>query len=162
AYARDVQTLYKKLQEANRQLREVNTQLEEANKLKSNFLGVITHELRSPFASIDFGLQAFARYGSDHLLEPQRELMDQLRDNIKGAKQMIDNLVAYAALLSKQGRLNLQSVDVADLLQETAATLEPKAQSRGLEWSVEVPDNLVLPAADRERLSEALWHLMLN
>jgi two-component system sensor histidine kinase/response regulator len=157
-----MQALYLKLRQANTQLQEVNTQLDEANKLKSNFLGQISHELRSPFVSIDFALQTFTRYGVDGLLAEQRELLEQLTKGFKDARQMIDHLVAYAGLLSKQGKLDLQVVDMALLIDETVTVLSPMAHSRGLKLTVQTGKNLILPAADRERISEAIWHLLHN
>lgn len=162
AYARDMQALYLKLKQANTRLQEVNTQLDEANKLKSNFLGQISHELRSPFVSIDFALQTFTRYGVDSLRSEQRELLEQLTTGFKDARQMIDHLVAYAGLLSKQGKLNLQLVDMNAVLDEIVATLFPMAQSRGLSLTLQTEKHMTLPAADRERISEAIWHLLHN
>jgi signal transduction histidine kinase len=162
AYARDIQQLYLKLKQANHQLQDVNNQLEEANHLKSNFLGLISHELRSPFVSIDFALQTFARYGLDNLLSEQRELFEEVTGSFKTGRKMIDNLVNYAGLLSKQGRLNLEAVNVSELVNCTASVLRPMAESRGLEWQVHVSDDLMLDAGDRERIGEAVWHLMHN
>ncbi len=141
AYARDLQTLYRQFHQINDELKEVNVQLDEANKLKSNFLGVISHELRSPFASIDMALQVFARYGTDHLLPAQRELLEQLNSSFPQARQMIDNLVTYAGLLSKQGRLNLDIIDLNSVIKETAASLQPKAEVRGIRWEIQMPTN---------------------
>lgn len=152
----------RKLQELTRLLSRVNRQLTEANKLKSDFLGVISHELRSPFVSIDFGLQAFRRYGVESLAPEQLELLDQLTASFQNARQMVNNLVSYAGLLSKQGRLNLDEVNFTALIEETAVALAPMAESRGLTLRTEVPRNLILPAGDRERLGEAIWHLLHN
>lgn len=162
AYARDMQALYLKLRQANDQLKEVNTQLDEANKLKSNFLGLISHELRSPFVSIDFALQTFARYGTEQLHPQQQALLDQVTKGFKDARQMVDHLVAYAGLLSKQGKLNLQSVDIHALINENVAILNPMAQSRGLKLAVPDDNPVILAAGDSERISEAVWHLLHN
>ncbi len=162
AYARDIQLLYRQLQQVNRRLSGVNVQLEEANKLKSDFLGVVSHELRSPFASIDLALQAFVRHGVENLAPEQRELLGQLTDSFKNARRMIDSLVAYASLLSKQGRLHLETVDIGALVDATAAELRPMAERRDLTLQVQVPRSLALPAGDPERIQEAVWHLLHN
>ncbi len=162
SYARDIMTLYRQLQETNAQLEQVNNQLDEANKLKANFLGVITHELRSPFVPLDFALQAFPRFGVDRLAAEQRELLDQLNSGLAQARKMIDNLVAYAGLLSKQGRLNMEPVNIADLVEDVMLSLAPMARRRRLDVQMPIARDLVLPAGDRERISEAIWHLAHN
>jgi len=47
-------------------LEDANQQLHELDKLKSAFIGVITHELRSPFAALDFSMQLIQRHGLDN------------------------------------------------------------------------------------------------
>ena len=161
-YARDMMTLYRQVQQTNRQLQELNVQLEEADKLKSNFLGVIGHELRSPFVSIDFALQALMRYGLDNLNVDQRDLVRQLKQGCQDAREMVDKLVSVAGLLSKQGKLNLEIVDIVPVIQDIVTTLEPMARSRQLLLDVQIPPQLMLLAGDRERISEAIWHLTHN
>jgi PAS domain S-box-containing protein len=162
AYAHDIKLLYQGLKEANKELQEANLQLEEADKLKTSFLGVVSHELRSPFVSIDLALQTFPRYGLGHLNAEQHELWEQLTRSFEGARRMIDGLVAYAGLLSKQGRLNLEPVNIAQQIDEIAFALGPMAESRGLDLKTQVPVDLTLPAGDRDRIGEALWHLVHN
>ncbi len=161
-YARDLQALYRRLQQTNRTLQDINVQLDEANKLKGNFLGVITHELRSPFASIDTALETFMRYGVQQLTAEQNDLLEQLKQNLKDGRRMIDSLVSYASLLSKQGRLNLQEVDISQVIDEAVNTLQMLAQRRGSAIQVHVERGLVLPSGDRERIGEAVWHLLHN
>ncbi len=162
AYARDMQALYLKLRQANTQLQEVNTQLDEANNLKSNFLGLISHELRSPFVSIDFALQTFSRYGTEQLHPQQYELLGELNKGFKDARQMIDHLVAYAGLLSKQGKLHLEPVNIAEVINDNTAVLGTMAHSRGLNLTVRAGKPMLLASGDRERISEAIWHLLHN
>ncbi len=161
-YARDIRELYRQLQQTNKDLQDINIQLDEANKLKANFLGVITHELRSPFASVDTALQTFVRYGTEPLVPEQRELLDQLARNIKDGRRMIDSLVNYASMLSKQGRLHMGEVDISELIDETISTLSPLAQRRGSAIQPQVDRGLRLPSGDRERIGEAIWHLVHN
>lgn len=157
-----MQILYRQLQQKHRELQDVNLQLDEANKLKSNFLGLVSHELRSPFVSIDLALQAFPRYGLENLTSDQRELIAQVGHGFTEARQMIDRLVGYATLLSKQGQLHLETINIATLINETVTLLRPMAQRRQVSFQVDVPESLTLPAGDRERIGEALWHLLHN
>lgn len=162
AYAQDIQKLYRQLQQRNKELKEFNVQLEQANKLKSDFLSVISHELRTPFVSADFALQAIPKYGTDNFKTEQRELFDQLTGSLQNARRMIDNLIATASLLSKQARLHVENVDIVQLINDTLFTLRPLADRKRITLTAQHPAELVLPAGDRERLGEAIWHLTHN
>ena len=146
----------------NRDLEHANEQLQELDKLKSAFIGVITHELRSPFAALDFSMQLIQRYGLDNLLPEQREQLQQLSEGLKRAQTLINNLITFASFLSKQGQLRMASVDLGQLAQETVKALEPIAGKRDVKMVLEISETLPQIYGDRERLAEAIYHLVHN
>ncbi|MBN1581286.1 MAG: HAMP domain-containing histidine kinase [Anaerolineae bacterium] len=143
-------------------LDEVNRRLQEMDKLKSAFISVITHELRSPLVGIDFSLQLLKRQEWDKLAPEQQEPIRDIDNGFGQLKSMIDNLVAFAAFLSKQGELRKEEIDFALVLQETIAPLEMMAQTRQMVLRVQMPDRLPCIWADKERISEAMYHLVHN
>ena len=161
--------LFSELRAANQQMADLNHELERANeqlqeldKLKSAFIGVITHELRSPFAALDFSMQLIQRYGLDNLLPEQREQLQQLSEGLKRAQTMINNLITFASFLSKQGQLRMAPVDLGQLAQETVKALEPIAGKRDVKMVLEISETLPQIYGDRERLAEAIYHLVHN
>jgi signal transduction histidine kinase len=161
--------LFSELRDANKQMADLNRDLEHANEqlleldhLKSAFIGVITHELRSPFAALDFSVQLIHKYGLDNLLPEQREQLHQLTEGLKRAETMINNLITFASFLSKQGQLRMVPVDVGQLVQEVVKTLEPLAQAREVKMSIKVPDLVPKVYGDPDRLAEAVYHLTHN
>jgi signal transduction histidine kinase len=75
---------------------------------------------------------------------------------------MINNLITFASFLSKQGQLRMASVDLGQLAQETVKALEPIAGKRDVKMVVEVSETLPQIYGDRERLAEAIYHLVHN
>jgi signal transduction histidine kinase len=146
----------------NDELAHANEQLRELDHLKSAFIGVITHELRSPFAALDFSMQLIQKYGLDNLLPQQREQLDQLSEGLRRAETMINNLITFASFLSKQGQLRTVCINLAELAQETVKTLQPMAQARNIELTTEVSSPLPQVYGDRDRLAEAMYHLTHN
>jgi len=151
----DLSALHTELEAANRRLRELD-------KLKSSFLGVITHELRSPLAHVDFSLQLIERYGTEAWPAEQREQWTQLVSGFQEAKIMIDNLVSFAGLLSRQGDLNLTDVDFPLLIDDVTGTLSEVIRSRQLQLFVTEAEGMPLIRADEGRLKEAIYHLVYN
>ncbi len=158
----DLVMLNKVLSRAYADLGRASRQLQEMDKLKSAFIGVITHELRSPFANITFSLQLFERYGLEHLPLEQRKQLEQLAVGIQSARMMVDNLVTFAAFLSKRGELRLAWLNFDEMVQDAIAPLKPLAENEGIVFHVTVPDNLPSVYGDRERLSDAVYHLVHN
>jgi signal transduction histidine kinase len=150
------------LERAYARLDRANQQLQEMDRLKSAFIGAITHELRSPFANIDFSLQIFRRDGLETLTGEQREQLELLIANTRQARTMVDNLVAFTTFLSKQGTLNLAEVDFGQLLSETLSTFQVMMDGKGLVLRTAVSDELPTLYGDQERLSDAVCHLVHN
>ncbi len=158
----DLIEINQELEEAYAELERTHRQLQEADRLKSAFIGVITHELRSPFANIAFSLQIFQRYGLENLTPEQREQFDQLLDSLQQAKTMVDNLIAFASLLSKQGELTLTEVDFQEVLRATQLPLQAMIESKSLRLRLLLPEELPTLRADRDRLTDAVHHLLHN
>jgi signal transduction histidine kinase len=161
-YAKDIQTLYRQLQQKNVQLRETNRQLEESNKLKSDFLAVIGHELRSPFVAVDMALQTLSRHGMTNLSADQQTLIGEITTHTKQAFNMVDRLVKYANLLDKQGKLNMDYLDLTELVPEVVDSLTPLARRRSLTITTNIHRPIDMLVADKELVSDALWHLIHN
>lgn len=158
----DLRNANQEMESLNRDLEQANEQLQELDTLKSAFIGVITHELRSPFAALDFSMQLIQKYGLDNLLPEQREQLGQLAEGLRRAQTMINNLITFAAFLSKQGQLRMAPMDMRLLARETMTTLEPMARKRAITMTLDLPETLPTVCGDRERLAEALYHLLHN
>lgn len=143
-------------------LEQANRSLNEANRLKSEFLSVISHELKTPFSGIGLALQVFPRYGLDHLTPDQRKVWDELVKGVEQAQKLTTNLVNYAGLLSKQGQLNRQPIDLYQLINDVCFDAQRMATSRNITLTEDIPLELTYPNGDFDRLSEALWHLIQN
>jgi signal transduction histidine kinase len=134
----------------------------EVDRMKNEFVMVVSHELRSPFAELDASLQLFTRQGLDHLLPEQREQLQQLVDGLKRARTMVNNLVTVAAFLSKQGQLRMASLDLGLVAAEVMDAFSAMAHTRGVTMTSNIADALPPVYGDHDRLVEAVYHLLHN
>lgn len=158
----DLVHLNHEIKQAYAQLERANYELLESDKLKSAFIGVITHELRTPFATIIFALQLIEREGLENFTEEQRQQMEQLTVSVKAARTMVNNLVAFAGFLSKQGALHLSMFDFAKLVEATLFPLRPLAESKEITLEYHPPEIKVNLYGDEDRLADAIHHLVHN
>jgi len=143
-------------------LAEANRQLQELDKLKSAFIGVITHELRTPFANIMFSLELLQHRSREHLPPEVGEQIKQLANEVKAAKTMVDNLVTFATFLSKQGKLRTSQLDFGQVVQDSLVPLKILAEAKKIWLHVEVSEKLPALTGDRERLGDTVYHLVHN
>jgi signal transduction histidine kinase len=143
-------------------LEESNQRLQELDKLKSDFINVITHELRSPFVNISFSLELLERYGREELPPDLLTQLAELRKGIQTARKMVDNLVNFAQFLSKQGEMQQTTLDFTQLVEDSVLPLRGLAQSNGVTLEMELGGERPLILADPAHIADAIYHLVHN
>ncbi len=154
--------LVEDLVKLNQEIKQANLQLKELDNLKSAFIGVITHELRTPLINIDFSVQLLERHGTAGFLTEQREQLERLKLYVTGAEKMINNLINFATFLSKRGELQLTRFNIPKLINEAIGLAKPMAANKKIALQVDIPPDLPSLLGDREKLMDALSHLINN
>lgn len=143
-------------------LEESNQRLQELDKLKSDFINVITHEFRSPFVNISFSLELLERYGQEEIPPDLLAQLAELRKSIQTARKMVDNLVNFAQFLSKQGEMQQTTLDFTQLVEDSVLPLRGLAQSNGVTLEMELGGKRPLVLADPAHIADAIYHLVHN
>jgi histidine kinase len=138
------------------------TEYKQMDRLKSSFIGVITHELRSPFVAVDLSVQLLERYLERGMYDELQDQIQQLDQELTEGRRMIDSVISFASLMSKQGDLFLEETDIAALAQEMTAPLEKMAAARNITLAFHFPPNLPHIRLDQQRIGEAIYHLVHN
>lgn len=157
----DLSRVNRDLKQAYEDLAQANHHLQESDRLKSDFIGVITHEMRTPFAHIGFALQLLEKEGLTGLSRAQQEEFTKLKEGIRQAREMVYNLINFAAFVNKQRRLRPSRFDMQTLVAEVVQLLRPLAANKNIILHVNGASSLYLNA-DRERIGDAVHHLVHN
>ena len=139
-----------------------NRQLQETDRFKSDFIGVINHELLTPFANMDFSFQILKRHGLDNLNSGQQEELETIMTQAKMAQTMSKNLVTFAAFVQKQGELRVEPVRFEQVVREALMALGPIAENKRVDLQVEIAPDMPQIQGDTDRLREAVHHLIHN
>ncbi|MBN1888471.1 MAG: hybrid sensor histidine kinase/response regulator [Thermoflexales bacterium] len=136
-------------------------QLEQDNRVKTAFIDVINHELRSPFVSAAFSVELLQRYAQEKMFDELQAQIQQLDKELSEGRRLIEVLIAFAAQVGKDVNLRRQETDFSALIRDTTFALETVAESRGITISYNLAPHM--PAlVDRERMSDAIHHLVYN
>lgn len=146
----------------DRDLHQSYEQLQALDKLKSGFIGLITHELRSPFVAASLSVELLERYAENKMFDEIQRQVKDLKQELTEGRQMINNVISFASLMSKQSDLNLTQVDFATLTQTVTASLQEMAHTRQITLSFNFAPNLPPISVDEEKMGEAMYHLIYN
>lgn len=133
---------------------------EAANLAKSRFLSNMSHELRTPLnAIIGFGNVLKNR---KQLAADDGHLLQRILVNSKHLLELINGLLDLSKIESGKNELEITSVAIDELIDETVSQLQVQATEKNLELKVEVPERSMLMATDRTRMKQILINLIGN
>lgn len=130
----------------------------ELDQLKSEFIGIASHELRTPL-SLVLGYSSLLRH---RLHGRDKEALQHIIDGALRIGDIVEDLVNLRRSDRQQLDLELAEVNIWDLLREVVSELQPLAAARQITLRLACPAPPVVLAADREKLSLALAHLIDN
>lgn len=157
-----LQQINKELIQAREELEGVNTRLLEMDQLKSAFISVITHEMRTPLANLGFALQIFEMYGLDNFTNEQKDQLEELNHGLVSARKMVDDLVTFAAFLNDQAELVVEEIDLREIVINALFPHQAIAKEKGVELKLDVNGKDFNILGDSKLLTNASYHLINN
>ncbi len=154
--------LFSELQRNNQQLASANAKLRELDKLKSQFLAVATHELRTPLSIILGYNSMLAETLEDRLSEEEK---DTLRESVGACKRLIrlvNSMLDITQIESGKMRMNFAPSDLRRLISGVVALFQQEARAKDVRLSMEVPARLPRAVLDAERIEQVLVNLVGN
>jgi PAS domain S-box-containing protein len=140
--------------------RQARSQAEEANRMKDEFLALVSHELRSPLNAI-LGYAALLRYGGLDALKV-KHAADVIERSGKAQSQLIDDLLDTARIISGKLRLEVGPVDLVLVIEQAAQTIRPAADAKGISLETDLPSEIGQITGDPVRLQQVVWNLLSN
>ena len=164
---RRVAVLFKDITErraAEEELRRLAADLAEANRLKTEFLATLAHELRNPLAPIRSGLQLLRRAGAEPSTDAATRnrvhaIMDRQLDQLV---HLVDDLLDVARVNRGQVELRRAWIDLGEVLSAAVDSSLPLIEAAGHAFTLHQPAEPVRLYADPTRLTQVVSNLLNN
>lgn len=131
-----------------------------ANQAKTEFIAMAAHELRNPLSQISTTNSLLSRVGD--LNPKQTQLLEKVNFSLERMKALIVDLDDISRLETGNIRLALQPLNLQELIYKIAESLHHDVMARNHSLILNVPADLPLVCADRERMIQVLTNLMGN
>jgi two-component system CheB/CheR fusion protein len=142
--------------------RAVRAQAEAANRLKDDFLAVLSHELKHPLNLIHVKAEMLPRIPEARGVPAIQLAADAIQRAVLGQAKIIDDLLDLSRVRTGKLALNLAIGDVAAMLRTIADAIEADAASRGIALSFEGLEEPVWSKVDPVRFDQIVWNLLSN
>jgi signal transduction histidine kinase len=134
----------------------------QVEQLKDEFVSTISHELRTPLSIIKEGTSLILDGIAGPVNGEQEQILRVNRENIDRLAHIIDNMLDIANLDMGRVVLKKQKVDLVKLVRETAAPFEKKAQEKGVDLQMRLPEGVLEAEVDPKRFGQILSALLGN
>lgn len=136
--------------------------VQEANLAKSQFVSVVSHELRVPMTSIK-GYADLLRQGViGPLNEMQLNFIDVIRSNVDRMSVLVSDLSDISRIESGRLKLELSEISLTDCLEESFQSLQPKLDEKHHSVKYKIPKDLPKLTTDPNRLVQVLTNIISN
>jgi CheY-like chemotaxis protein len=143
--------------EAERQAR---LDAEESNRVKDEFLAMLSHELRNPLSSI-LGWAMVLRKGQVSQ-EQVSHALEVIERNVRVEAELVESLLDLSRIAAGKLELDKQRVDLSSLLETVNDSLRPAADTKGLRLEVLLPPEPIVITGDSGRVQQIFSNLLTN
>lgn len=137
------------------------TKEKDAEKMRSEFVSVASHELKSPMAVIKEGVELVLDGVCGEVTEKQTKILTTVIGNVKRLLRIINDLLDVSRIESGKLELKLTDVCLANIVNEVTAAYKTRMDERGLFFAANVPPDLVIKA-DADKLIQIFTNLVSN
>ena len=134
--------------------------LDELNRLKSEFLAQVAHDLRTPVTSVTWSVRNLLDGLAGELEPQQREYLESVRDAATHLDMLVENLLKVSRLERAVVVADIAEFAAAPCLAAAVSTVRPLAEATGITIAVEAEDTAL--RADPEKFVEVLVNILDN
>lgn len=149
----------KELRKRQRELESANAELQELDTLKSEFVSLVSHELRAPLANVSGSLELMLSDVKSLTLH-QRELLTLANDQVARLARLVRGILNVSRIEAGQTLLQMQAFDITAMLERMCSQWQLCDPDHT--YRTDIADNLPSVWADRDRIEEVVTNLLEN
>lgn len=146
------------LVEAALNVQELQGAAEQARRQQTEFIAVLAHELRSPLTSIRNAAALLGRLSANELPSVQAVIERQ----VAHLSRLVGDLLDVSRVVTGKLRLDIDSLDLADIIEESVGACRPDMDARGQRLQLGLPSHTLRLRGDALRLVQVVTNLLDN
>jgi len=143
-------------------LQENVKELKKTDQLRRELIANVSHDLRSPLASIQGYLETILLKESELSEEKKEKYFNIILKNTVGLRNLVNELFELSKLDTQQVKPDMELFSISDLVQDVTLKFEPKAKEKDIDINPECPSGLPLVKGDIAMIERVLSNLIEN
>ena len=156
----EVQSKTSELEKSNEYLQNANRKLKELDRLKNDFVSMVSHELKTPLTAMKTSSEFMKETECDP--EVKEEMLDLIIRNIDRQSRMVDDLLDISRIESGRMKFNPEDVNIREIVETSLQTVEKQAKDKGINIKVGYPQESLTIRTDKDKLIRVFVNLLTN
>ncbi|MDM1296287.1 HAMP domain-containing protein [Sphingobacterium sp. N143] len=138
------------------------TPFKELDLAKTNFMGTVSHEFKTPISSIQMGIQLLENEKIGNLNGEQRDLINGIKDDTERLLKITGELLNITQVESGTIQINLLPSAVKPIIEYAVNANKSAADNKNVQIEIEMEKNISIALADSEKSAWVLTNLISN
>ena len=143
-------------------LRERAEAMEAADRLKTEFVGHVSYQLRTPLTTISGYSELLQSGAAGELEDKQAEYVFAIQSAAEDLTRTISDILDFSAIEADTIDLELGDVEIFELLEDALAFVAGKAEENNIEMVFSCPKDIGVIRADEARIVQIVYNLLSN
>ena len=150
-----------RVEQRTRELESAYEELKKLDKMKDSFLSSVSHELRTPLTSIRSFSEILLQY-EEVSSEERKEFLGIINSESERLTRLINDLLDLSRIEAGRMVWHNDVLSMEEVIRETVRAHQPLVAEKSLRADLEVPPDLPLLFADRDRIQQVLTNVLAN
>lgn len=136
--------------------------LAQVARMRSEFLSVISHQLRTPLSNLRWALEALMSGYLNHLQEKQLEYFDILKENSDRMQALVSDLLVVSRIEEGKLPIKKETFSLQELTKQIIDDFEPFAKAKNIKIFLTAEKNLPSVYTDPRQIRQVIENLLDN
>jgi len=142
------------------QRRRMEDELKKSERLKTEFMNIAAHELKSPVTPVKGYLDLII--SDENASEQVKNWAKISLRNAERLLKLVNDILDVSRLDSDTMRFDMEKLDTVEILEEIVEDMKSTIERKNLQFITKIPKNLPAIVGDKYRLSQVLKNLLVN
>ncbi len=138
------------------------SEVQQANHAKSEFVSLVSHELKTPMTAIKGYADLIAQGAVGPINEVQANFLSTIRANVNRMANLVSDLADVSRIEAGRLHLEFEATSIQEVLEEVIRTVSTQLEEKKQQVILDIPADLPLVWCDRNRLIQIYNNLVSN
>ena len=130
--------------------------------MKNDFISNITHELKTPIATVGVAIEALKNFGATQSPERTKEYLDISASELQRLGLLVDKVLKVSMLESNKIELKKENFDIRQLVEEVVNIMKLQLEKQDAAVNIETHGDHFIIEADRLHMISVIYNLIDN